>query len=170
MSLITPDFGLIFWQTVTLLVVLLLLGKFAWKPILDAIQEREGNIATALEAAEVAKKLVLQVQADKEALLKTAYTERVRIIEEAMAVKQVIIEESKVAAAKESEKIIEQTHALLEQEQEAVLSVLKNKVATLSVQIAEKLLQSELQQQRTQEKLVQRLIKEAHWGQMYDCK
>jgi F-type H+-transporting ATPase subunit b len=164
MSLITPEFGLIFWQTVTLLVVLLLLGKFAWRPILNAIQEREGNIEAALQAAEAAKELVVQVQADKEALLKTAHTERARIIEEAMAAKRVIIEEAKVAAQKESKKIIEQTHALLEKEQEAALRILKNKVVTLSVQIAETLLQNELQQQKTQETLVQRLIKEAHWG------
>lgn len=164
MSLITPEFGLIFWQTVTLLVVLLLLGKFAWRPILNAIQERERNIEAALQAAEAAKELVVQVQADKEALLKTAHTERARIIEEAMAAKRVIIEEAKVAAQKESKKIIEQTHALLEREQEAALRILKNKVVTLSVQIAETLLQNELQQQKTQETLVQRLIKEAHWG------
>lgn len=164
MSLITPDFGLIFWQTVTLLVVLLLLGKFAWKPILNTIQEREGNITAALEAAEAAKKMVAKVQADKDTLLRTAHTERVRIIEEAMATKQVIIEEAKVAAAKESKKIIAQTNALLEREKEATLSVLKDRVATLSVQIAEKLLQNELQQQKAQEKLVQQLIKETHWG------
>ncbi len=164
MSLITPDFGLIFWQTVTLLVVLLLLGKFAWKPILNAIQEREGNITAALEAAEAAKKMVAKVQADKEALLNNVHIERVKIIEEAMATKQVIIEEARVAAEEESKKIIAKTNALLEREKEAVLRVLKDKVATLSVQIAEKLLQDELQQQKTQEKLVQRLIKETHWG------
>jgi F-type H+-transporting ATPase subunit b len=170
MSLITPEFGLIFWQTVTLLVVLLLLGKFAWKPILHAMQEREDTIATALEAAEAAKKLVLQVQSDKEALLRTVYAERVKIIEEAMATKQVIIEEAKAAAEKESEKIIAQTNVFLAREQEATLSVLKNSVATLSVHIAERLLQSELQQQTTQERLVQRLVEEAHWGPTYDYK
>jgi F-type H+-transporting ATPase subunit b len=164
MSLITPDFGLIFWQTVTFLVVLLLLGKFAWKPILNAIQEREGNITAALEEAEAAKKIVTKVQTDQDELLKTAHKERVRIIEEAMATKQIIIEEAKVAAAQESKKIIAQTNTLLEREKEAVLNVLKNKVATLSVQIAEKLLQNELQQQKTHEKLVQRLIRETHWG------
>jgi F-type H+-transporting ATPase subunit b len=164
MSLITPDFGLIFWQTVTLLVVLLLLGKFAWKPILSAIQEREGNITAALEAAEAAKKMLTKVQADQDALLKNAYTERVRIIEEAMATKQGIIEEAKVAAEKESKKIIAQTNVLLEREQEAAVNVLKNKVAVLSVQIAEKLLQDALQQPGVQEKLAQRLIKETHWS------
>lgn len=164
MNLITPDFGLIFWQTVTLLVVLLVLGKFAWKPILNAIQEREEDIEAALQAAEVARKMVAQVQEDKEALLKTAHTERTRIIEEAMATQQAIIDEAKVEAERTSRKMIEQTRALLAREQEAALGVMQNIVATLSVQIAEKLLQNELKERHTQEALMQQLIQEAHWG------
>ena len=164
MDLITPDFGLIFWQTVTLLAVLLILGKFAWKPILNAIQEREGNIEAALQAAEAAQELVAQVQADKAALLKTVHKEREKIIEEAVATKNAIIEAAKVEADKVSKKAIEQTKLLLKREKEDTLATLKNEVATLSVQIAEKLLQNELQQKTTQEKLVQRLIKEAHWN------
>ena len=164
MNLITPDFGLIFWQTVTLLVVLLVLGKFAWKPILNAIQEREEDIEAALQAAEVARKMVAQVQEDKEALLKTAHAERTRIIEEAMATQQAIIDEAKVEAERTSRKMIEQTRALLAREQEAALGVMQNIVATLSVQIAEKLLQNELKERHTQEALMQQLIQEAHWG------
>ncbi len=164
MDLITPDFGLFFWQTVTLLVVLLLLGKFAWKPILHAIEEREEHIQAALRAAEVAQEMVARVQADQEALLKTAHTERTRIISEAIVAKKAIIEEAKVEAEKESKKVVEQTRELLAREQEAALGAVQNMVATLSVQIAEKLLQNELKQQHTQEELVQRLIQEAHWG------
>ena len=164
MDLITPDFGLFFWQTVTLLVVLLILGKFAWKPILNTIEEREEHIKAALRAAEVAKEMVARVQADQEALLKTAHTERTRIISEAIVAKKAIIEEAKVEAEKESKKVVEQTRELLAREQEAALGAVQNMVATLSVQIAEKLLQNELKQQHTQEELVQRLIQEAHWG------
>ncbi len=164
MSLITPDFGLFFWQTVTLLVVLFILGKFAWGPILDAIQEREGSIKAALQAAEAAREMAAQVQADKEALLRTAYIERARIIEEAIATQRCIIDEAKVAAERVGEKMMEQTRERLAREHEASLSTLQNLVATLSVQIAEKLLRNELKQQHTQEKLVQQLIKEAHWG------
>jgi F-type H+-transporting ATPase subunit b len=164
MDLITPDFGLFFWQTVTLLVVLLLLGKFAWKPILNAIEEREEHIKAALRAAEVAQEMVARVQADQEALLKTAHTERTRIIAEAVVAKKAIMEEAKVEAEKERKKVVEQTRALLAREEEAALGAVQNMVATLSVQIAEKLLQNELKQQHTQEELVQRLIQEAHWG------
>ncbi|MCU0318426.1 MAG: F0F1 ATP synthase subunit B [Amoebophilaceae bacterium] len=163
MSLITPDFGLFFWQTVTLLVVLLILGKFAWGPILRAIQDREESIKEALRAAEVAREMTAQVQADREILLGTAYTERARIIEEAMATQRCIIDEAKAEAERVGKKMMEKTRERLAREHEASLSTLQNLVATLSVQIAEKLLRNELQQQHTQESLVQQLIKEARW-------
>jgi F-type H+-transporting ATPase subunit b len=166
MNLITPDFGLIFWQTVILLVVLLILGKFAWKPILNAIQEREENVETALQAAEVARRMVAQAQIDKEMLLRTAHKERTEIIELATETQHVIINEAKIEAEKVSKKMIEKTRVLLAEEQEAALEGMKNIVATLSVQIAEKLLQAQLEQRHTQEKLVHRLIEEAHWGQV----
>ena len=108
--------------------------------------------------------MVARVQADQEALLKTAHTERTKIIAEAIVTKKAIIAEAKVAAEKESKEMVEQTRALLAREQEAALGAMQNTVAALSVQIAEKLLQNELKQQHTQEKLVQRLIQEAHWG------
>jgi len=164
MDLLTPDFGLFFWQTLILLVVLWILGKFAWKPILDAIQHREDSITSALEAAEEAKKLVAQIQADKSTLLQAAYEERKRIIEEAMAAKQVIIEEAQAKAEEVSQKVIAQTNALLKREREAAVEALRHQVVVLSVQIAEKLLQNELQQQGAHEQLIQRLIKEARWN------
>lgn len=162
MDLITPDFGLLFWQTVTLLVVLLVLGKFAWKPILNAIQKREEDIKAALQAAEEAKKIVTKVQVDKDILLKTAQKEREKIIEEAIATKQAILAEAQVEADKASKKAIEQTKIILKREKESVLAALKSEVATLSVQIAEKLLQKELENKDTQIKLVQQLIKNNH--------
>ena len=166
MNLITPDFGLIFWQTVTLLFVLLVLGKLAWRPILNAIQDREANVEAALQAAEVARGVVAQAQEDKEMLLRTAHAERTKIIELATETRQAIINEAKIEAEKVSKKIIEKTRALLAEEQEAVLEDMKNIVATLSIQIAGKLLQTQLEQPHTQEKLVHRLIEEAHWGQV----
>ncbi len=164
MDLITPDFGLIFWQTITLLVVLWILAKFAWKPILAVIQNREDDIQAALRAADAAKELAVQVQAEKDALVKTAHAEREKIIAEAMEAKNAIITEAKAEAEKVSQKAIEQTSELLTKEREAALEVLKNDVASMSIQIAEKLLKQELQQQPTQEKLLQRLVKEVHWN------
>ena len=164
MDLITPDFGLIFWQVMTLLVVLWILAKFAWKPILAVIQKREDSIEAALREAEVAKKLAAQVQAEKEFLAQTAQKEREKIIAEAMAAKNAIIEEAGAEAAKASKKAIEKAHAVITQEKEAAQAALQNEVAILSVKIAEKLLQEELHQPSAQEALVQRLIKESNWN------
>jgi F-type H+-transporting ATPase subunit b len=168
MHLITPEFGLIFWQTVILFVVLGILGKFAWRPILNVIQEREVKIEAALAAAEEARKMVKQVQADKEALLQAAYAEREKIIEEAIAAKQVIIEETKTEAAKTSQQIIAQAHTRWQQEKEAAIALLQEQVAMLAVQIAEQLLRSELKHTSTQEELVQRLIKATNWSEKND--
>ena len=165
MHLVTPEFGLIFWQTVILFIVLGILGKFAWRPILDVIQKREANIEAALTAAEEARKMVRQVQSDKEALLKAVYIERERIIEEAIAAKQLIIEETKTEAAKTSQQIIAQAHTRWQKEKEAAIALLKEQVAILAVQIAEQLLQSELRHANTQEELIQRLIKATHWNE-----
>lgn len=163
MDLLTPDFGLIFWQVVILLVVLWILGRVAWRPILGAIQYREDSVATALAAAEEAKKLVEQVQVDKEALLQTAYIERKRIVEEAIAAKQLIIEQAQIKAEEVSQRIIAQTNAVLKKEKDAAIETLRQQTVVLAVQIAEKLLQNELQQQGTHEQLIQRLIKEVRW-------
>ncbi len=163
MDLITPSFGLIFWQTVTLLAVLFILAKFAWRPILAAIHEREESIAAALQAAEKAREEVMRVEEDKQALMKTAHKEREQIITEAIATKNAIVAEATSEAERASEKVIEHTCALLEREKETARGLLRNEVAVLSIQIAEKLLQNELQH-NTQEELVQKLIKKAHWA------
>lgn len=165
MNLITPDLGLIFWQTVTLLTVLLILGKFAWRPILHTIQERERSVEEALQAAEVAKEIVARVHADQEVLLKKAHIERTKIIEGAKATQQVIINEAKAEAEQVCERMIEETRERLKKEQEAALNVLKSTVATLAIQIAETLLQSELKQKNAQEVLLQQLTQEARWGE-----
>lgn len=164
MDLITPDFGLIFWQTVTLLVVLLVLSKFAWKPILQAVQERESDIAEALQSAKEAKKIVAQVKEEKAALIKEGHTERERVIAEAINAKNEIIAQAKQEAEAVRNDAVAQTKILLEKEKEAARAVLQNEVAALSIQIATKLLQNELQQQTAQDKYAQRLVKEAHWS------
>lgn len=164
MDLITPDLGLIFWQIVILLFVLFILRRFAWKPILKAIQEREESVESALLTIEDSQKIAAQVQSDKELLLKAANIEREKIIEEAMTAKEKIIEEAKTEAEKLGKRAMEQTRLLLKEEEEKVRTVLRNDVATLSIQIAEKLLRNELQQQSAQVKLVQQLVKEAPWS------
>jgi len=164
MDLITPDFGLIFWQTVTLGVVLWVLGKFAWKPILSTIQAREDSIASALQAAQAAQAMVAQVRAEKETLLQTAHAEREKIITEALATKNALVEEATLEAAQASKKVLEETRAHLEEEKKAAKAVVQNEIAALSVNIAEQLLHSELQHKNAQEELAQRLVEKAQWN------
>lgn len=164
MDLITPDFGLIFWQSITLLAVLLVLSRFAWSPILQIIQAREQDIAVALQSAQEAKRLVERVKEDKASLIREAHAEREKIIAEAVAAKQEIMAQAKLAAEAATQSAIAQTKALLEKEKEAARAVLQNEVASLSIQVATKLLQHELQQQQAQEQYAQRLVKEANWA------
>ena len=98
MNLITPDFGLVFWQTIILLVVLYILGKFAWRPILQAIQERERNIEQAITAATVARKTVERVQAEQTLLIEQTHAEREKIIAAALATQKAILQEAKEEA------------------------------------------------------------------------
>ena len=162
MELITPDFGLVFWQTITLLAVLFVLRRFAWDPILNAIQEREQHIERSLQDAERAKALMVQAQNEKVGLLKTARKEHTKLIEEAVVTKERIISNARKEAEHISNNLIHQTHALLEKERKEALEGLKNEVAVLGIQIAEKLLGNELQKRDAQEKLVQQLVKDAY--------
>lgn len=162
MNLITPDFGLIFWQTVTLLVVLIVLGKFAWKPILQTIKERERSVEEALEASAAARELVAQVQVEQEQLLIKTNIEREKIIAEAVVTKNTILEESKAAAERLSQQLLEQARVVIEEEKAAAFATLKSEVVTLSVQIAEQLLEQELKPGNKHEELVSRLIQKAY--------
>ena len=162
MNLITPDLGLIFWQTVTLLIVLFILGKFAWKPILHIMKERERSVEEALREAEEARELVAQVQVDQERLLEKTNIEREKIIAEAVATKNAILEESKAEAERLGQKLLEQARIVIKEEKEAAFATLKSEVVTLSVQIAEKLLENELKPESKQQELVNSLMKKAY--------
>lgn len=161
MNLITPDFGLIFWQSTTLFAVLFVLRRFAWDPILDAIQAREQAIETSLQDAKAAKKLIARAQTEKEALLHTGRKEHTQLVEEAVATKERIISAAHREAENVSEDLIRQTRVRLEQERKEALGALQNEVGILAIQIAEKLLKDELQRNGAQERLIQRLIKNA---------
>jgi len=162
MNLITPDFGLVFWQSVTLLAVLIILGKFAWKPILHTIKERERKVEESLEAAQDAKRIVAQVQADQAQLLEKANIAREKVLAEAIAARNTILEEAKAEAKQLSQKLLEQARTELREEKEAALATLKNEVVTLSVQIAEKLLEKELNTENKQKELVHSLLQKVH--------
>ena len=152
--------GLFFWQTVIFIFLILLLKKFAWKPILDAVNEREEGIKNALLSAEKAKEEMASLQSDNEETLKKARSERDSLLKEAREIKQQLIDEAKSEAKSEAKKIISQAQETIQNEKNAAIVDLKNQVAGLSIDIAEKVLKEKLSDEKTQMKLVKDLVKE----------
>ncbi|MFY0650489.1 MAG: F0F1 ATP synthase subunit B [Cyclobacteriaceae bacterium] len=160
MDLVTPDIGLIIWQTVVFLIVFAILALKVWKPITDALKSRDGFIRDSLQAAEAAKEEMKQLQADNEYLLKEARIERDNMLKDASKVASEIKESAKEDTAKISAKMIEDAKAVIETEKKAALADVKNLVATLSIDIAEKILRKNLDDKKSQEALVKDLVKD----------
>ncbi len=160
MELVTPSIGLIVWQTLAFLLLVFLLGKFAWKPVLGAIKERERSIDDALEAAKKAKEEMARLTNENEALLKEARAERDVILKEAKQLKDQIVSDAKASAQAEGAKLIEKAKQEIDSQKAAALAEVKNQVAELSLQIAEKVLNKQLEDQKKQEALVSDLLKE----------
>jgi F-type H+-transporting ATPase subunit b len=161
MELVSPGLGLIFWMTLSFAIVLFLLSKYAWPLILNSLKERETEIANSLEAARQARKDIQNLQAHNEDLLKEARNEREELLREARQLKDDLILKAKSQAEIEAKQIVENAKALIEQEKTVALSQLKNQVADLSIEIAERLLKSELSADKKQKELVEKLIGEA---------
>lgn len=150
--------GLFFWQTLLFVGLLLLLAKYAWKPILSAVEERENTIKDSLEAAEKAKADMEAVQADNKRILKEARAERDALLAEAKKTSTQIVNNAKEAAQAEADKIAAAAQEAIQQEKNAAINDLKAQVAELSVDIAQKVLQGELSDQKKQEQLVEKLV------------
>ena len=140
MDLVTPDIGLVFWTTLVFLIVLVILRRMAWKPILNAVNEREESIENALAAAEKAKEEVANLKADNERILQEARVERDSILKEAREMKDAIVAEAKEKATAEGEKMIASAQEAIDNQKQAALTELKNQVADLSIEIAERIL------------------------------
>ena len=158
MDLVTPGLGLIFWSVLTFLFLLFILRKFAWKPILNAVSEREEGIRNALLSAENAKKEMQNLKSDNEKLLADARMERDVMMKEAREIKDKMINDAKAEAQVAGQKMIEQAKASIESEKNAALAELKAQVSTLSLDIAEKLLKDELSNKEAQTKLVEKML------------
>jgi|SRR5210317_820686 len=152
--------GLFFWQTIIFILLIFLLKKYAWKPILDAVNEREEGIKNALLSAEKAKEEMASLQSDNEETLKKARAERDSLLKEAREMKQQLIDDAKNEAQSEAKKIISQAQETIQNEKKAAISDLKNQVATLSIDIAEKVLKEKLSDDKTQMNLVKDLVKD----------
>jgi len=153
--------GLFFWQLLIFVGLVFLLKKFAWKPILDSVNDREEGIKGALEAAENAKRDMQNLQADNEKLLKEARAEREMMLKEARDIKINMIEEAKEEAREEANKLVSQAQASIEAEKKAAIEDLKSQVANLSIEIAEKVVREELSNKDKQLKLVESMLGEA---------
>ncbi|NJL14737.1 MAG: F0F1 ATP synthase subunit B [Microscillaceae bacterium] len=158
MDLVTPGFGLIFWQTITFLVVLFLLSRYAWKPITQALKDREHSIEEALHKAEQAKEEMRQLQANNEQLLDDARLEREKMLKSAQQAAIETREEAKRKAQEEVGKMIEEARRTIETEKESALVSIRQQIAMLSIDIAEKVLQRELSDANAQKKMVSDLI------------
>lgn len=150
--------GLFVWMLVIFIALIFLLKKFAWKPILDAVNEREEGIRNALLSAENAKQEMQNLKADNEKLLAEARLERDSMIKEAREIKEKMINDAKAEAQIAGQQMIEQAKASIESEKNAAMAELKAHVSTLSLDIAEKLLKEELSNKESQTKLVEKML------------
>jgi len=155
------SFGLFFWQMILFVLLLLLLKKFAWGPILSALNDREEGIKNALDAAENAKLEMQNLQADNQKLLQEARTEREAMIKEAREIKEKMILDAKEEAKTEADKMIINAQSAIESEKKAAIVEIKNQVANLSLEIAEKVVKGELADKDKQIKLVESMLNDA---------
>lgn len=155
------ELGLFFWQVLLFVALIFLLKKFAWKPILDAVNDREEGIKNALLSAENAKLEMLNLQADNQRILQEARAERDALLKDARDMKDKMVTDAKNEAQAQGQKMIDQAKAAIEVEKNAALAELKLQVSTLSLQIAEKLLKDELSNKEAQVKLVEKMLGDA---------
>ena len=158
--LTNPSLGLLFWQLVIFLILFFLLARFAWRPILSSLRERESSIESALRMADQAKLEMQQLKAGNEKLLAEARLERDRILKEATDISNQLIEQAKTKATEEGGRMIVQAREAIQNEKNAALAEVKNTAARLSIDIAERILRRELTDQPAQQQLVDSYLKE----------
>ncbi|HNW72112.1 MAG: F0F1 ATP synthase subunit B [Bacteroidales bacterium] len=160
MELITPGLGLLFWMTLAFLLLLFILGKFAWKPILKMLHERETSIHEALNAANQAKEEMKKLKFSNEQLMQEAKNERDAMMNEARKIKEKIIEEARLKAGEEASRIIESAKESIHNEKMAAMTELKNQIAQSSLDLARLILKRELSEPREQEAYIKGLLKD----------
>jgi F-type H+-transporting ATPase subunit b len=162
MDLVKPAIGLIFWMTLSFGIVLFILKKYAWKPILKSLSDRDASIQDALDTAKRTKEEMAALKSDNEKLLMQARAERDLMMKEARDTKDAIIAEAKSKAALEANKMIKSAREAINTEKLAAIAELKSQVATLSVDIAEKILRHELANDDKQKALMNNLLKDVN--------
>tara|TARA_B100000780_G_C21099155_1_gene443489 strand:+ start:789 stop:1283 length:495 start_codon:yes stop_codon:yes gene_type:complete len=160
MELVTPALGLVIWTTLAFLILLVLLRKFAWKPILTAVKERDTFIEESLNAAEKAKLEMESLKASNEELLKQAREERDAMLREARETKDSIVAEAKGKAQEEADKLISSAKATIEGEKRAAMNEIKTYSAEIALQVAEKILRENLSSEAKQKELAEKYVDE----------
>ena len=163
-NLTSPGIGTIFWSVLIFGLFLMILTKFAWKPILAAVKARDEMIKGSLASAEKAREEMLKLQSDNEAILRKAREERELILKEARDIRDKLIAEAKGKASEEAEKLVEKARTGIEREKTKALSEIHEQVATLSVEIASKLLGEKLAQSGEQKKLIDKYMKDVDFN------
>jgi F-type H+-transporting ATPase subunit b len=161
MDLVTPGIGMIFWSTLVFLVLLFILGKFAWPAILSAVKARNESIRKALEAADRAKEEMAKLLADNEQILAEAKAERDAMMREAKTMKDKLIADAKDKASEEADKMVKNAREAIQREKASAMNEMKQQMVTLSVDIAEKILRMKLEESKAQKDLVDKMINEA---------
>jgi F-type H+-transporting ATPase subunit b len=159
-ELINPGIGLVFWMLITFVLLLILLKKFAWKPILSAIKSREESINEALSSAETARREMQNMHAQNEKLLAEARAEREVILKEAREMRKQIVDDARVKGEEKVEKMIEQAKDAIQKEKQAVMFDMRNQISELAVEISEKVLKSQLTNNDAQTALISNLLKD----------
>ena len=160
-ALLTPAAGVVIWTTIAFLTVLFILRKFAWKPILKGLKDREESIDNALSAAERARNEMANLQADNERLLQEARVERDRILKEARDMRDAMVNDAKGKAQEEADRMITAAREAIANEKNRAVAELKNQVANLSIEIAEKLVRQNLAGDAANQELAEKLADDA---------
>jgi F-type H+-transporting ATPase subunit b len=161
MDLLLPHLGLIVWTLLAFLIVFFILKKFAWKPILKSLAEREDNITNSIASAEKIKLEMAQLKNDNETLLVKAREERSQMLKEAKDIKDKMIHDAKEQAKEAAAKIVADAHASINQQKMAAITDLKNQVGKLVIEVSEKVLRRELSNKTEQESFIKQLAEEA---------
>ena len=164
MELVTPNLGLIVWMTFSFLILLFVLGKFAWKPVMKSLKERETRIEEALHSADKAREEMLELKFSNEQLLKEAKEERDALLRDARKIREDMLEEAKGKANDEANRIIQNAKESINFEKLAAIHELKNQIAILSIEIAEKVIKEELSKDDHQKKLIEKLLNEVKFN------
>lgn len=160
MQVLVPQFGYFLWSLIIFLIFFFLLKKFAWKPILKGLKDREDSIASSLEAAEKAREEMQNLQAENEKILHEARAERESVLKEAREMKEEIVSKARTEAQEEATRMIEKAREEIQAQKMAAITDIKNQVGQLSLEIAEKVLRKELADKDAQQNYVDGMVAE----------